>query len=82
MQNLLTSVELCGSYGSYGSYGLYKITMDLEVCYEFKSGFADVCRRKELYSSHVHVLNQPAHPTHQCIVDMAIYLFPIFTSLT
>ena len=35
MRNLLTSVELCGSYG------LYKVTMDLAVCYEFKSGFAD-----------------------------------------
>ena len=35
VQNLLTSVKLCGSYG------LYKVTMDLEVCYEFKSGFAD-----------------------------------------
>jgi hypothetical protein len=37
--NLLTSVELCGSCGVYG---LYKVTMDLVVCYEFKSEFADV----------------------------------------
>jgi len=38
VRNLLTSVELCGSYG------LYKVTMDLAVCYEFKSGFADVVK--------------------------------------
>ena len=39
MWNILTSIKLCGFCGVYG---LYKVTIDLAVCYEFKSVFADV----------------------------------------
>ena len=41
VQNPLTSVKLCGHCGAMAIYGLYKVTMDLAVCYELKSEFAD-----------------------------------------